>query len=671
MKNRWVYISVFLLLLAMIFLYPREGKFEYEYQKGSPWVYPTLITSFDFPILKTDQELYNEMEQRSNRIVNYYNLEPSIASKKVSQFTHSAISAGVPQILVDTIARRIAQEYNLGILADFEDEQIADRVVIIKRDKRMQEIPMQEVSTVSMVYDDICASMRSSFPREACDSIIDRLNIRSFISPNLFLDDYSTKVAHRESVNNISPTKGMVYTGQLIVSNGEIITPDIFQMLESYKTEYINNFGFTGSRFALWTSHILTVIILVLILCLCLSFVFKSADTDSRNVIFMLLLELIVFFVTVQIYKTNRDYLGLIPYAVIAMYIYAFFDKKTTAILFPAIILPALVIPERGLQLYLVNLTGGLLILFTQRRFYRGWHQFINAAIAFLGMSAVMISFELSAGMNFSQIIKSYYLYSMAINAVGTVVLYPFVYLFEKIFGFVSYSKLKDLSDTDNKLLQRLQHTVPGTFQHSLQVANLAENAAKQIGANVLLVRVGALYHDVGKIDNPMCFIENAAGGVNYHSELSPKESAMAIIRHVDDGMEMARKAALPTLVSDFILTHHGTTLVEYFYNVHCNNGGSPDEVSDFTYHGMKPQTKEHAILMLADAVEAAARTIKDYNEETVSALVDGIFEKKNGENQFSEADISNKELSIVVESFKIYLQHIYHTRISYPSRNK
>ena len=671
MKNRWVYISVFLLLLAMIFLYPREGKFEYEYQKGSPWVYPTLITSFDFPILKTDQELYNEMEQRSNRIVNYYNLEPSIASKKVSQFTHSAISAGVPQILVDTIARRIAQEYNLGILADFEDEQIADRVVIIKRDKRMQEIPMQEVSTVSMVYDDICASMRSSFPREACDSIIDRLNIRSFISPNLFLDDYSTKVAHRESVNNISPTKGMVYTGQLIVSNGEIITPDIFQMLESYKTEYINNFGFTGSRFALWTSHILTVIILVLILCLCLSFVFKSADTDSRNVIFMLLLELIVFFVTVQIYKTNRDYLGLIPYAVIAMYIYAFFDKKTTAILFPAIILPALVIPERGLQLYLVNLTGGLLILFTQRRFYRGWHQFINAAIAFLGMSAVMISFELSAGMNFSQIIKSYYLYSMAINAVGTVVLYPFVYLFEKIFGFVSYSKLKDLSDTDNKLLQRLQHTVPGTFQHSLQVANLAENAAKQIGANVLLVRVGALYHDVGKIDNPMCFIENAAGGVNYHSELSPKESAMAIIRHVDDGMEMARKAALPTLVSDFILTHHGTTRVEYFYNVHCNNGGSPDEVSDFTYHGMKPQTKEHAILMLADAVEAAARTIKDYNEETVSALVDGIFEKKNGENQFSEADISNKELSIVVESFKIYLQHIYHTRISYPSRNK
>ena len=671
MKNRWVYISIFLLLLAMIFLYPREGKFEYEYQKGSPWVYPTLITSFDFPILKTEQELHNEMDQRSNRIVDYYNLEPSIASKKVSQFTHSAISAGVPQILVDTIARRIAQEYGAGILADFEDDQVADKVVVIKRDKRVQEIPIQELATVSKVYESICASMRSSFPREACDSIIDRLNIRSFISPNLFFDDYTTKVAHRESVNNISPTKGMVYSGQLIVSNGEIITPDIFQILESYKTEYINNFGFTGSRFALWMSHILLVIVLVLILCLCLSFVFKSSDTDSRNVIFMLLLELIVFFVTVQIYKTNRDFLGLIPYAVIAMYIYAFFDKKTTAILFPAIILPVLVIPERGLQLYLVNLTGGLLILFTQRRFYRGWHQFINAAIAFLGMSVVLISFELSAGMNFSQIIKSYYLYSMAVNAVGTIILYPFVYLFEKIFGFVSYSKLKDLSDTDNKLLQKLQHTVPGTFQHSLQVANLAENAAKQIGANVLLVRVGALYHDVGKIDNPMCFIENTAGGVNYHSELSPKESAMAIIKHVDDGMEMARKAGLPTLVSDFIQTHHGTTRVEYFYNVHCNNGGSPDEVSDFTYHGVKPQTKEQAILMLADAVEAAARTIKDYNEETVSSLVNGIFERKNRENQFSEADISNKELSVVVESFKIYLQHIYHTRISYPSRNR
>lgn len=669
MERRWIYVWLSVLFLAMVFLYPREGKFEYEYQKGNSWVYPTLITSFDFPILKTEQELFDEMEKRASEETDYYNYEPSVASKKVAQFTRSAAAAGISAPLADTLSEMLEKVYERGVLADFDEEPDADETIVIKRDKRMVETPVQEIPTVSEAYEEICLYLYRIFPTEACDSTIEILDLRSFISPNLFYDDYTTRIAHREDVSYISPTKGMVYSGQLIVSSGEIITPEIYQMLESYKAEYISNFGFSGSRSALWVGHILIALIMVLILFLCMTFVNRDLQGDARKELFIILQELIIFFVTVRVYHYNHYLLFLVPFAVVLMYLNAFFKKSTTALLYPALLLPVLVIPETGMMLYMINLTGGMLVLFTRMQFYRGWQQFINAAIAFLGMSAVLISFELSSGVGFSQMIKEHYLLSMAINAIGVIVLYPFVHLFEKMFGFVSYSRLRDLSDTGNKLLQQLQHTAPGTFQHSLQVANIAENAAREIGANDLLVKVGALYHDIGKMENPVCFIENAVAGVDYHSGLSPKESAMAIIKHVDDGMEIASRYSLPGLVSDFIRTHHGCSLVEYFYNVHCNNGGNPDDVADFTYHGMVPQTKEQAILMLADAVEAASRTLKDYSEKSISAMVNGIFESKNREGQFVQADISYKELNIVVESFKSYLKHIYHPRISYPSR--
>ena len=247
--------------------------------------------------------------------------------------------------------------------------------------------------------------------------------------------------------------------------------------------------------------------------------------------------------------------------------------------------------------------------------------------------------------------------------------LQPFVFLFEKIFGFVSYARLWDLSDTNNKLLQDLQYKAPGTFQHSLQVANLAEHAAHQIGCDAMLVRVGALYHDIGKMENPMCFIENQAEGVNYHAGLAPEESARAIIRHVDDGLALARKGRLPDNVTAFIASHHGRSRTQYFYNVYCNSGGDPADKAAFTYNGKLPRTKEQVVVMMADAVEAASRTLKDYSEESISALVDRILDSKADESQLQEADISLREIGVVKASFKQYLQQIYHARIAYPKR--
>lgn len=285
-------------------------------------------------------------------------------------------------------------------------------------------------------------------------------------------------------------------------------------------------------------------------------------------------------------------------------------------------------------------------------------------------MALVCLAFKLGAG-NLAVAFKSTNFLFLGINAILVIMLYPFVFLFEKVFGFVSYARLWDLSDTNNKLLQQLRYKAPGTFQHSLQVANLAENAAREIGGDTMLVRVGALYHDVGKMENPMCFIENQAEGVNYHAGLSPEESARAILRHVDDGLALARKNKLPDIVTDFIACHHGRSVTLYFYNVYCNNGGDPSNKEAFTYNGKLPRTKEQVVVMMADAVEAASRSLKDYSEESISALVERILASKLDDSQLAEADISIHDINVVKNSFKRYLQQIYHARIAYPKRKE
>jgi hypothetical protein len=269
---------------------------------------------------------------------------------------------------------------------------------------------------------------------------------------------------------------------------------------------------------------------------------------------------------------------------------------------------------------------------------------------------------------------KSYTVTFIAINAVLCVVLNPFVLLFERIFAFTSYSRLFDLTDSSNELLQELSHRAPGTFQHSLMVANMAENAAREIGANAMLARAGAMYHDVGKMENPACFIENVnpgSGQDNYHKGLTPEESAADIIRHVDDGLTLARKFHLPDVVKDFIRSHHGQSLTLYFYNVYCNNGGDPKNTAPFTYRGMLPTTKEQVVVMMADAVEAASRSLKKYTDESISELVEDILGSRLSDQQLVRADISLKEINMVKESFKRQIKQTYHARIAYPKRKR
>ena len=352
-----------------------------------------------------------------------------------------------------------------------------------------------------------------------------------------------------------------------------------------------------------------------------------------------------------------------------AFYLLAFFKKRLVFIVYFISLLPVLMLAPNGMELFVMYLVGGSAGMLVFQKFNKGWLQFVTAFIVFLVMVLVWVAFRLVEG---ADSLHDYgVVIDMALGSLLIVAAYPLVFIFEKFFRLISASKLVELSDTSNKLLRMLADKAPGTFQHSLQVMNIADAAARAIDAYVPLVRAGALYHDIGKIANPQCFTENETPGVRYHAELSPKESAQEIIRHVSDGMAMAEKYGLPKEVRDFIISHHGTTCTGYFYNKFLNDGGSPDEIADFRYDGVKPETKEQVILMICDAVEAASRSLKDYSQESVSALVDRIIDGKADEGQFSDSEISLRDLNILRETIKSYLMQMYHSRVAYPKRNQ
>ena len=668
MKNYRTYICFIVLAVLMLLLYPREGKFQYEYQKGRPWVYETLISPIDFPILKTEAEMLQEKEERASETVDYYSYDPSVAAPMLEQFGHKAVELQLDGELTREMYAHLSKAYERGIVSDFGDGTQSDKVIFIKRDKRIAETPAADVYDLARVQNTLRSDLVFDYPDIDIDSIARLLDLKSFIVPNLFYDENTTQLVHREAVNYISPTKGMIYAGQLIVSEGEIVTSDICQILDSYKAEYQMSYGYSGSPNALVTSHMLIIVTLLALFFFMLFFIERRLLEDLRRLVFLMLMLLIGFAATAILFRVDQRLLYLFPFAVMALYMSAFFHDDLAWSVYAVSILPLLVIPENGVELFFINLTAGSVALFSYRFFNRGWLQFLNVLFIFLAISLVCFAFKLGTG-SLSYAFKSTNFLFLGIHAVLAIVLYPFVFLFEKVFGFVSYSRLWDLSDTNNKLLKDLQKKAPGTFQHALQVANLAENAAEKIGADAMLVRVGALYHDIGKMENPMCFIENQAEGVNYHAGLTPEESARAITKHVGDGLALARKAKLPEVVCDFIASHHGKSLTLYFYNVYCNSGGDPSNKEAFTYDGKLPKTKEQVVVMMADAVEAASRTLKDYSEESISALVEKILASRLDDSQLAEADISLRDINLVKESFKRYLMQIYHARIAYPKR--
>lgn len=661
-----VYLPLILLFVLLVLIMPRSTRFSYDYKKGSPWKYETLIAQFDFPVLKTEEQYMREMDAISSRVIPYYRLDRKAESKARDML--ASMEFGEYDAVKPKIADALSSIYSKGVLsrASEQDPDISAGQIYVQVERRAVKMPLSEVYTLESAHDVLREVVDSACIGCNVDSLYASLGIADLIVPDLMFDQQTTDLVHEESFDHVSRTQGVVRSGLVIVSNGEIVTAEIEQLLDSYKSEYDTNIGYTGPKILQWAGNILIAFGLVLVLFLAIYYCNFRIFEEYNKYLYLLMVFTLSAVGSSLVAQTDPDMFYLMPFMLIVFYQLAFFSRRMVFSVYFISLLPMLIFAPDGMELFVIYLVSGTVAILVFERFNKGWLQFVTALIVFAIMVTLWLAFRFVEGMSFADY---HTVLDMALGALLSVAGYPLVYLFEKIFKLVSTSKLVELSDTSNTLLRQLADKAPGTFQHSLQVMNLADAVARSIDADVPLIRAAALYHDIGKISNPQCFTENETPGVNYHAGLSPKESAQEIVRHVSDGLQLAEKHGLPEVLKDFIRTHHGTTPAVFFLNKYLEAGGDPEDVADFYYNGIKPSTKEHVVLMLCDAVEAASRSLKDYSKESISALVERIVVGKIDDGQLTDSEISLREITIVKDTMKTYLMQMYHSRVSYPRR--
>ena len=664
-KHFKVYLPLILIFILFVFLMPKSSRFSYDYKKGSSWNYETLIAQFDFPILKTEEQYQRELENAGSRVIPYYRYDAKVATRSGSQL--SDMDFGEMDIARQAAEEALSHIYSTGVISA-PAAQDNSGVIYVQKDRRAVKVPVSEVYTLDNAYKILREKMTEACVGYDIDSLYSVTDLGSLISPNLEFDQQTTDLVHDENFDHISKTMGVARSGLVIVSQGEMVTAEVEQLLDSYKAEYDLNVGYLGPKSLQWIGNILISFFLVLLLFLAIYYCNAGIFEEYNKYLYLLM----VFFLSAVgssiVAQLNPDLFYMMPFLLIVFYQLAFFTRRMVFSVYFISLLPMLIFAPNGMELFVIYLVAGTVGILVFEYFNKGWLQFVTAFILFVVMAMVWFAFRLVEGMTS---VDYHTILDMALGAVLSVAGYPLIYLFEKMFRLVSASKLVDLSDTSNPLLRMLADKAPGTFQHSLQVMNLADAVARSVNANVPLIRTAALYHDVGKIANPQCFTENETPGVHFHAELSPKESAHEIIRHVSDGVALAQKHGIPEVIRDFIKTHHGTTPTAYFLNTYLNNGGDPEDTADFYYDGVKPTTKEHVILMLCDAIEAASRSLKDYSQESISNLVERIVDGKIADGQLVDADITLREIAKIKETMKTYLQQMYHSRVAYPKRRK
>ena len=635
-------IIVFAILVLSM---PRTAKFNYDYRKGSPWPYETLVSQFDFPILKTEEQLLEEIDKVDGGTVPYYRYSEEVVNNTVKAI--QGLDLGKYARLRPAIASGMADIYAKGVISDAKEKLdrgygvLSGEVIYIQRNKRASEYPRSEVYKVSDAKNQLLADVSRAYPDVNLDSLFKRSGVYDLIVPNLVFDRSMTELSHAESAAYVSPTSGFVS----------------------------KMYGYEGPRILLWLGNILLALALVVILYFCIYFTHREIFGKPKRYYYLLTVFTLTAVASFLVEWFAPSMVFLIPFAIVILYLQAFFPKRVVLPVYMVSLLPLLIFSGNGVELFVVFLCAGIVSMNTFKYYNRGWRQFLNALVIF-GVEAVVFAgfWLIDAGhsLMWNNILLLF------IGAMLTVALYPVIYLFERVFNLVSTTRLEELADTNSKLLRELNAKAPGTFQHSLQVMNMVDEAGHSVHANVPLLRAAALYHDIGKMRNPLCFIENSSrtpGSPNYHDGKSPRESARDIIAHVQDGLEIAKANNLPNEISDFILTHHGTSFTASFYNQYLNEGGDPNDVDDFFYKGRKPRAKEEVILMICDSVEAASRTLKEYTPASFDKFVEDMVAAKEKSGQFEHAEITIREMNIVKATLKTYLQQLYHERVEYTQR--
>lgn len=662
---RWKAVIPLVVSFAVLMvLVPRTAKWGYDYSKGQAWRYETLVAQFDFPLLKTTEQIAKEKADLSSTVIPYYKMSTEVVGESFRKIEGMSF-ADVPG-LKSSLVRHLSDIYNKGIIPEIQDNV---ELIYVQKGKRAEKVPVSEVYLLPQARIALLHGVSTDCPEVNVDSIIRSKSIYDLLAVNLVHDEQITALVHSQTQSMVSTTSGFVNAGTIVVNNGELITAEVAQMLDSYKAEYEQSYGYDKPLAAIWLGNALLV--LGILICLYFAIYFSNAMIfkDYNRYLYVVVVFTLIASVELILIKFAPQWIFIFPFSVAALYQQAFFRTRVIYPVYIATLLPLLLFAENGAAMFMMYLVSGVITLYVFKHFSKGAKQFIAASINFVCTAVLFSAFVITGVINVD------YLPTLGLICIGSILqvaLHPFVYLLERSFNLVSSTRLQELSDTSNELLRQLEQKAPGTFQHSLQVMNLASAAARAINADEILIKAGALYHDIGKIKNPLCFVENeslTSTDAKYHADITPLQSAQDIIKHVTDGVELAQAHKLPSVITDFIRTHHGTTCVSFFYDKYLKEGGDPELKKEFLYPGPTPTTKEQVILMLSDSIEAASRTLRDYSQESISALVDRIFAYKIEDGQLEQADITLKEIDTIKIVMQTYLGQMYHERIKYPKR--
>lgn len=658
---------------VIVYFLPNEGKFNYQFDINKPWKYGLLQASFDFPIYKNDVQVQKEQDSILASYQPYFRIDKEAEKKVLAKLRedysktlrHSLPSADY----VHYIDRTLKSLYENGIIAGNDlkrmEEDSISAIQLVDKNVATSRFLVQ-LYTVKEAYEYLLNSDTTHYKKK----ILQQCNLNDYITPNLIYDEEKSEAAQKDMLSNLSWANGFVLNGQKIIDRGEIVDEQTYNILESLRKEWEKRSDSVQEKRLTLAGQLLYVSIFLF--CFMAYLELFRGDYYERKGTLTLLFALIVFFPVISslIVEQNLASIYVVPFAMIPIIVRVFLDSRTAFMAHVTIILLCSITLRFPHEFILLQVVAGMVAIFSLRELSQRSQLLRTALVVFASYALLYFAFELIHEDDLTRLNTRMYIYFM-INGILLLFAYPLLFLLEKTFGFTSDVTLVELSNINNSLLREMSEVAPGTFQHSLQMANLAAAAANRIGGKSQLVRTGALYHDIGKMVNPVFFTENQSG-VNPHKSLNYEQSAQVIINHVVDGLKLAEKHNLPKVIKDFILTHHGKGLTKYFYISYKNE--HPDEEVDqekFRYPGINPFTKEQAILMMADAVEAASRSLPEYTEESISMLVDKIIDTQVSEGYFKECPITFKDIDIVKALFKEKLKTMYHTRISYPELKK
>ncbi|MCK4879279.1 MAG: HDIG domain-containing protein [Bacteroidales bacterium] len=678
-KTIQIVLIYFISIVLVYFMFPREGKFRYEYTKNKPWMHENLVAPFDFPIYKPDQQVQRELDSIQSNSHLYFFHDSLIGNEMIVAFTNDynsiASSMGIGENISGRwamtghlIANVLEETYMLGIIerhAVLEGVSMEQTSVMVVKDGLAEEHRLTALFTGRSAYEYVTAELEGATASSLV--VLNRMNLNDYLEPNIIYDEEMTLKVHQSALDEMTLSQGMVQSGQLIIARGELVTQSDFLIIESLRKEYESNPNVGKNYLVVYVGQLLLITLIFLALFWFIYYFRKDILISRSQTIFTFGLIVVMVGLTRAASTHEAVSVYVIPFVLVPIFLKTFFDIRYALFVYMITLLLAGFWVPNSYQFVLMNFLAGLVGVFSLRSYYKRGILFYTAIFVMAAYAIIYIILTLLQEGDFSQINWINVLW-IAGNGLLILTVYPLVFLFERVFGFLSDATLFELSDTNQPLLRALAEKAPGTFQHSMQVASLAEEAVMKVGGNSLLVRAGALYHDIGKTDNPQYFIENLHEGSNPHNEMDERSSAKVIIGHVPRGVEIAKKHGLNDKIIDFIRTHHGTGTVQFFYRTFINT--NPDEevdISEFTYPGPKPASKENAVLMMADSVEAASRTLKAYTRDTISDLVDNIVSRQEEEGQFSEADITFADITAIKEIFKNRLSNIYHSRIEYP----